>query len=175
MDTIHLLSGEPAPVVPGPGAVGRVHTNRVGTCEGRLTGGGRRRGRECRFSYRARRSACGRRYAAFGGGDGRGPCGLCGSTRTGRSPSPVPKSERRGRTSLIRSGVLCACGTRGTAAVRQQWSGGGEGPGLVPPPSCALFPCAVAAEEGEGDGGAERATAPGSSIEHVGSGCAVAE
>jgi hypothetical protein len=84
----------------------RIRWGRVG---GRLTGGGRRAGRECRSSYRARpakrlRQAMMRRSAAE-----TGLADYAAARARGRSPSSVPSLSTRpgsSATSLIRSGVL---------------------------------------------------------------------
>jgi hypothetical protein len=153
----------------------RIRWGRVG---GRLTGGGRRAGRECRSSYRARpskrlRQAMMRRSAAE-----TGLADYAAARARGRSPSSVPSLSTAARfvghliDSQRRALMPAELGVRqrsGSSVPAARGPGSPSTSAIV-----RLFPCAVAAAEGEGEGGAERATAPGALIEHVGSGCAVA-
>jgi hypothetical protein len=86
--------GGSATVVPGPGAVGRVHTNK--TCWGASDGWRttRRPGVSVFLPCAAGEALEAGDDAAFGGGDG--PCGLCGSTRTGQVAQFSTQSEHRG-------------------------------------------------------------------------------
>jgi hypothetical protein len=97
----------------------------------------------------------------------------------GRSPSSVPSLSTAARfvghlfDSQRRALMPAELGVRqrsGSSVPAARGPGSPSTSAIV-----RLFPCAVAAAEGEGEGGAERATAPGALIEHVGSGCAVAD